>query len=157
MKAFIWGRDRATLDVSRGQGMLHSCAFMERNGTLEHPAVPAAGATPPGPPQPSVAAPIDSQRPCGSNPQVATPSARRLRSPPGLTPCWNAGTGWNTRCASECSRMQNLESPESSFAQVSSPIRRGRLRTGTLERSLLQFFKQVKRECRRRHRRHTPS
>ena len=51
---------------------------LERNGTLEHPTVPAAGAAPPGPPQPSVAAPIDSQRPCGSNPQVAAPSARRL-------------------------------------------------------------------------------
>ena len=81
---------------------------LERNGTLEHPTVPAAGAAPPGPPQPSAAAPIDSQRPCGSNPQVAAPSARRLRSPPDLTPCWNAGTGWNTRCAGECSRMQNL-------------------------------------------------
>ena len=82
---------------------------LERNGTLEHPAVPPAGTGPPGPPQPSAVAPIDSQRPCGSNPQVAAPSARRLRSPPDLTPLLEH---WNRLEHSVCQRVFQNAKPE---------------------------------------------
>lgn len=38
----------------------------------------------------------DSERPCGSNPQVTAPQRPPPRSPPGLAHCWNTGTAWHT-------------------------------------------------------------
>ena len=83
---------------------------------------------------------IDSQRPCGSNPQVATPSARPVHSPPHLGTPWHTGTPWHICANRRCARICKLKSAESSFAQVSSTNGGGHLRAGTLAHLYLFFL-----------------
>ena len=99
---------------------------------------------------------IDSQRPCGSNPQVATPSARPVHSPPHLGTPWHTGTPWHICANRRCARIRKLKSAESSFAQVSSTNGGGHLRAGTLAHLYLFFFTEKKMKSRRPSERHTP-
>ena len=99
---------------------------------------------------------IDSQRPCGSNPQVATPSARPVHSPPHLGTPWHTGTPWHICANRRCARICKLKSPESSFAQVSSTNGGGHLRAGTLAHLYLFFLLKKKMKSRRPSERHTP-